>query len=221
MLRARSHRRLSASVAAVAITLSLAACSGLSPQPATTPISIPKIAPTAAPGSTLPLRSAVTVNVLRSGQRVPLGVAVLAAFSADASYWDSVPNGSKYRGLIPVWLVVQYRWPSVQVTPQLAFEPTTRDGSTAKPLITSLIGGNTACGIRLEDSRDIKPTGMECELIAMRHPTQLKSVEYRGATITDVVAPDPAKIPYVRSPLSWVFPKGAVPVPAAAADPDD
>lgn len=84
-----------------------------------------------------------------------------------------------------------------------------------------MIGGNTACGIRLEDSRDIKPTGMECQLIAMRRPTQLKSVEYRGASITDVVAPDPVKVPFVRSPLSWKFPKGAVPVPASAAHPDD
>lgn len=43
---------------------------------------------------------------------------------------------------------------------------------------------------------------MECELIAMRYPTQLKTIEYRGALITDVVAPE-------------------VPVPAAAADPSD
>jgi hypothetical protein len=217
----RSIRRGLAAVVAASGVLALAACSSLAPRPATTPVAIPTTASTAAPGSTVPLRTPVTIPVRHLQDRVPLGVAVLAAFSADPSYWDQVPNGKDFTGLTPVWVVVQYRWPSVQVTPQIELDPVTSDGSTAKPLVTKLIGGSPRCGIRLEDSRDIVPTGMECELLAMRHPKALTALEYRGSLITDVIAPDPAKEPDVRSPVRWSVPGGAKPVPAGAAHPED
>jgi hypothetical protein len=205
----------------LAAVLALAACSSLSPKPATTPVAIPTTAATAAPGATVPLRTPVTLPVRHGQGQVPLGVAVLGAYAADPSYWDEIPNGKDFAGLVPVWVVVQYRWPSVQITPQIQLDPVVSDGSTAKPLVTSLIGGSPRCGIRLEDSRDIVPSGMECELVAMRHPKALVALEYRGTLITDVIAPDPAKTPYVGSPVRWSVPGGAKPVPAGAEHPAD